>query len=81
MPNEFRNKWVTIDDIEKFTIRKEEKMGENNQANYGILLQGTFEGCLLCNKCQFGLWSCNIGVKHKEDKKALFHVTLDLDKI
>ena len=55
-------------------------MGEKNQVNYGILLQGRFEGCLLCNKCQFGLWSCNIGVKHKEDKKALFHVTGDLDK-
>jgi hypothetical protein len=53
-------------------------MGEQNQPTYGILMQGRFEGCLLCNNCHLGLWSCNIGIKNKDDKNALIYVTGDL---
>ena len=47
MPNEFRKKWVTIHDIQKFTLREDEIMGEQNQPTYGILMQGRFKGCML----------------------------------
>ena len=80
MPNEFRKKWITIHDINTFSIREDEINGKKNEGNYGTLLKGRFEGCLLCNKCQFGLWSCNIGINHKKDKKALVDVTQDVDK-
>jgi hypothetical protein len=81
MPNQFRKKWVTIHDVQKFTLRKDEIMGEQNQPTYGILMQGRFKGCMLCNNCYLGLWSCNIGIKNKDDKNALIYVTGDLDRM
>ena len=44
MPNEFRKRWITIDDLKNFTIREDEIMGERNQAKFGTLLEGIFEG-------------------------------------
>ena len=70
MPNEFRKKWVTIDDIEKFTIKEDEKMGEKNKVNYGILFQGKFEGCHLCNKCQFGRGAATLELNTKRTKSV-----------
>jgi hypothetical protein len=80
MPNEFRKRWITIDDLKNFTIRENEIMGEINQAKFGTILEGRFEGCISCNKCRFGLWSCNIGINDHKDKNALIAVTRDLDK-
>jgi len=70
----------TINDKQKFTLREDELMGEQNQPTYGILMQGRFEGCLLCNICHLGLWSCNSGIKNKNDKNALIYVIRDLDR-
>jgi hypothetical protein len=80
MPHEFRKKWVTIDDICKFKLRDDEINGECNGDTFGVLVDGRFNGCLQCNNCHVGLWSCNIRVMKTADKKSLEKVMQDLDE-
>ena len=80
MPCEFRKKWVTIDDICEFKLRDDEINGESNEVTFGKLVDGRFNGCLQCNNCQVGLWSCNIRIMKKADKKSLEEVMKDLDE-